>query len=231
MKRIILSALLALVLAFNGGQALAGSFATGEVIIDWSSLAFSTPLAFDYQESFVETGLNGVYADDFAAGFTNVELTGFDGNADAFAATYDPFGEAALAIAGPGDFDAYAYSEVYGTFTPAQDMTVTVSFDYELFAEAEAIGGGSALGEAYIDMLLGDESFFDLLTFSVAGNGYESDIVAGTASLTATLLAGISYDFRIASDAVATTAVPVPAAIWLLGAGLAGALGLRKRNA
>lgn len=231
MNRIIVSALLALALAFNAGQALATSFATGEVVIDWASLSFSSALPYDFQESYVETGLNGVFTSDGADGFVNVELSGFDGNTDAFAATYDSFGEAALAIAGPGNADAYAYSEIYGTFTPTQDMSVTVSFDYELFAEAEAIDGGSATGEAYIDMLLGDESFFDMLAFSVSGNGYESDIVSGTASLTATLLAGVSYEFRIAADTAATTAVPVPAAVWLLGAGLTGLAGLRKRNA
>jgi hypothetical protein len=219
MKRFLTLLTLSAFLFLNAGRVLATS-ATADVVIDWSSLSFSSPVTWDLQESFVEIGLSGGYLSQTADGFVNLLQTGFDANSETLANTMDGI-DAAFANVGTNGY-GYAYSDLYGSFTPGRDMSLTIRFDYELFGEVD---GNAAFSDSYVFLLLGDQAFDDFLTLS----GMDWGGITGTASVTASLLAGQTYDFSMGASAMAST-VPEPGAVWLLGMGLIGLAGLKRKR-
>jgi hypothetical protein len=223
MKRIVLSALMILTLSLtvSTGPALA-AYATADAVINWDTLTFSSQITWDEQQSYVEIELDEGYSSQQSDGFVTLWQSDFDATTDVMASTMEGL-DGAYVNAGANSY-GYAYADLYGAFIPEHDMTITVSFDYDLFGD---VAGGDAYSDSYVFLVLGNESYENALTLDVFGDT-RTDEITGTASVTADLLAGQRYDFSMGASAEAS-AVPVPAAVWLLGSGLIGLVGLRRR--
>ena len=224
-KRIIFSIILISVLALNASSALA-AFSTADATIDWSEI--SSYLSDSYSlgtwgvtESFVETSLDGMtYENQLTYYFSTLFQTDNNAKTDVLAGTLEGV-DGAFANVGDGGY-GYAYSEIYGEFTPDSDYTGTISFDYELFGELEGDGG---LSDSYVFFILGDAVYEDHITLTMSGK----DTISGIASVTVSLEAGQTYALTIGTGAQAS-AVPIPSGLWIMGSGLLGILGLMGRK-
>ena len=123
---------------------------------------------------------------------------------------------------------------VLWTFDWVADVTGTAMLDVEyLYAATVAnLGlGESATASSYVSALLdgtaiGDEAFFYFNNEEGDTSGFNT---LGLSFGVSTGQTG-TFTLAVASNAVALAAVPVPAAIWLLGSALAGLTGFARRK-
>lgn len=139
-------------------------------------------------------------------------------------------------VEGSGDFSGLAYGEALwnGLYTAPQEGTLSISFDYYLWYEVSSEVGEMtyAYADPGVSLTIGDQSVSsDPFFFGEAFNGMSFDVdMPGNLSLIYDLAAGETVDFEaLVSSQSEISAVPVPAAVWLLGSGLLGLCGIRKR--
>ncbi len=180
-------------------------------------------LGFPRETNSLKVELGSELSSFYASAETDVNETGLDyQDMRSFAKVAD------VTRSGWGLADA----GYFGEFSADTAGTLTISFDYYLYASAFADNQKTAEAKAGVFLTINGEQAADSLSFvSAKGKGFdrEQDWTLMTFSLD--LSEGQTVDFSAIalSDAKIST-VPVPASLWILGAGLAGLVGIRRRG-
>ncbi|MDY7002311.1 MAG: VPLPA-CTERM sorting domain-containing protein, partial [Thermodesulfobacteriota bacterium] len=149
----------------------------------------------------------------------------------------DPYEETWAEANGNGDWArAWARSETQYTLLVTGSLSVTQLWGYSQMLEADAVGDYSkAYSQAYFSIYYagGWHDYVNQITNELFGaDEFFTDEGGGEIQFTIDLEPG-EYLVKagVYNTAYAkTSGVPVPAAIWLLGSGLIGLVGLRRKN-
>lgn len=146
-------------------------------------------------------------------------------------------GEASLLTAGTGH--GYGTNTMTGTWTSSVAQSVTFSFSATSYMNAMTSGAGdsaTAYSQMYITLVQGGTEFFrwapgDLNKSLTATGAVPYSLGPSYFTMTTDSLQAGTYSLVIAMKNEATvSAVPVPAAVWLLGSGLIGLIGVARRK-
>ena len=212
---------------------IAGVAADAGAFIDYESISITFTGEGLTKNTYYETGasvtgqsavtdsLDAFLSTDYSYAWG--EADGSDSDISATANVTDPY----------TNESARAYSGFFGEFEAGTTGTLTISINYYFTANAQAGQGLAALAAASVLLDIDGEELVDSLAYNAAnGSGYEGDTEWLSLSLSYDLAAGQAVDFKILASADAQKAdpVPVPGTFMLLGSGLIGILGIRKKT-
>lgn len=147
-------------------------------------------------------------------------------------------GEASLLTAGTGH--GYGINTMTGTWTNSVEQSVTFSFFATSYMNAMASGAGDsaiAYSQMYISLVKGGTEAFrwapgNLNQSLIATDAVPYSLGSSYFTMTTDSLQAGTYSLVIAmKNEAKVSAVPVPAAVWLLGSGLLGLVGVARRKA
>jgi len=127
---------------------------------------------------------------------------------------------------------SYGDAGYFGSFEAESGGTLTVTFDYWLAYDVSTEIGDYAYAGTKAVLTIGGKSVSDLLSIDAFnGMAFDDETPLSTLSMEYDLLEGQTVNFSaLVSSQAEVAPVPVPAAVWLLGSGLVGLLGIRKRT-
>lgn len=136
-------------------------------------------------------------------------------------------------VAGSDPFSGLAYGDAcwYGQYSATTTSTLTISFDYYLAYNVTSGIHETAYADAEATLTIGDQSISDLLFIEALNEmAFDNETPWRTLTLGYDILAGETVNFSaLVSAQSEIQSAPVPAGIWLLGSGLAGLLGIRRK--
>lgn len=190
-----------------------------------------------YNNEFYAHNANDTYAyGDTKISNTNVVVSNTSSASGTGAAS--SIGEASLLAAGTGH--GYGANTMTGTWTTNVAQAVTFSFSATSYMDAMTSGAGNsatAYSQMYISLVQGGGNVFlwapGSLNQSLPATGslVPYNLSNSYFTMTTDLLQAGTYSLIISMKNEATvSAVPVPAAVWLLGSGLIGLVGVARRK-
>lgn len=242
MKKTLVGLFLGVLLTFFvSGQALA-SYATAEAKLDLSSISTLLSNLAPTTDISASATSNGVTIDGVPAGTTvSASYAGIsDGTATS---TANVFTSAAntyeIGYTFPAATASSAISTVggaYYTYTGPDIVNQAFSITYSALLSLSTMNGENAMAGGsyavwfYITTINGVDGFNEQ-NIPVPGYKYYYEITDTVFTFYLTLKNGdeVWLDYGTAAS-VNSSAVPLPAAFWLLGSGVFGLIGIRRRN-
>jgi hypothetical protein len=141
---------------------------------------------------------------------------------------------------GYGQADVQGYVDYTGSGKYVLNFTIPYYYNYSLIASSGT--GSSAYGYASYEVQYTitnplrkapvSQDYTDFISLGVNDGHSDSITTSGNIPISLTLKKGdhVDFLFNVTSYASATQPVPVPAAIWLLGSGLIGLVGFKRRK-
>jgi hypothetical protein len=142
--------------------------------------------------------------------------------------------------AGYGQADVRGYVDYSGSGKYVLNFTIPYYYNYSLIASSGT--GSSASGFASYEVAYTitnplrkgpiSQDYTDFISLTVDNGHSDSITTSGNIPISLTLKKGdhVDFLFNVTSYASAVQPVPVPAAIWLLGSGLIGLVGFKRRK-
>ena len=230
-------ALLGAVLLFAPSATLAASYADAWANIDLSSITLTLTGTGSSSTSFEAYATSG---DSNVTASAQGASPSLDATAQIDADTYWGWGlvdseslYAGSYVEGSDPFSGWSYGDAawYGQYQATTTGTITISFDYYLGCDVSSSAHETAYADAEAILTIGDESISYLLSIEAFnGMNFYNETTLQTLSLSYDIAAGDIIEFSaLVSAQSEIQSAPVPAGIWLLGSGLAGLLGIRKK--
>jgi hypothetical protein len=250
MKKVFIGIILSLLLTFVSGQALAyslASVANATAQLSWSLTAGDITWVTGPADIYTAAATDSYYGTAVPVSGSNYESATLP-NAYAIAQTLTPgyvssYSEVGPAASYPGFTAALSRVDVVGSFTVNSagtvNFTIPWDFAYSLFTGGGAPAYSYGLASVYMDLIKvsnGREANRDHYEY-VSNTNDLPGLLADSYSGTFVLGSGMSF---VAGDAgyltltaysqVDASSVPLPAGFWLLGSGLVGLVGIRRKS-